>query len=808
MDTDHPAPDGPEPRDNGGGPRRPAELIAGDFLLTLNPVDGSQIESCPPGRRPVAGRRFPDPAAPGPRPVLLEREDQRERLARLLSRGRSVRLTGPAGSGRTALLDAVARDCADLAPDGLIRLSGHHRSAADLKHELYGAAHEAPEHRPAPAELRAALRGIGAVVLVDDVEFTGNALEELLDATPECAFLLTAAPGSHGPGADSRLEEVVLGGLSRTGCVELLESLAGRALTDEESDWAGDLWSATEGLPVRFAQAGEYLRLRDGGRATGPLPEPDALVVALAAALPEGARETLRIAVALGGALPAAAQLPALTGDHTVLADHDRLHTAGLLSRTGDHVRTAAGVVEALAAAGYAEGAQERALGTAQHYAWWLSDAEPAPREVAAEAETLPAVARAAQRAGHHEAVASLVRAAAPRLALALRWGVWERMLRTGQECARAAGFVADQAYFHHELGVLAICRDQLDRARAELEASVALRAALADSGGVHAGRRALALVEDLVLPAQTPATAVHPVAVPEQAATPPPESDTVMIPRGSEDSTQLITAVGAAPPPEEPRGGLRKAALAGTRRNTVAAGTGVLLAAVLGTVVTLGLTSGETDLPDTRPRTDDPTSAPDADGAESEEVPSREADEREDDDVVDDDTGEADRPSTENTPEDPEQDPESPEADGSGEPGEQEPQPGDGGTTTGGGGTGGGSSGGDGGSGGAGGGNGGGSPGGDGGSGGTGGGSGNGGGGTGGNGGNGGNGGTPPDPTSPDPDPTSPDPDPTSPDPDPTSPDPDPTGPDPDPSGPGASPSSTAPTGSPSPTASGFYDL
>ncbi|NJP65959.1 ATP-binding protein [Streptomyces spiramenti] len=800
MDTDHPAPDGHESRDNGGGPRRPAELIAGDFLLTLNPVDGSQIESCPPGRRPVAGRSFPDPSVPGPRPVLLEREDQRERLARLLSRGRSVRLTGPAGSGRTALLDGVARDCADLAPDGLIRLSGHHRTATDIKHELYGAAHDAPGHRPAPAELRAALRGVGAVVLVDDVEFTGNALEELLDATPECAFLLTATPGSHGAGADSRLEEIVLGGLSRTGCLELLENLAGRPLTDEESDWAGDLWSATEGLPVRFAQAGELLRLRDGGRAPGPLPEPGDLVAALAAALPEGARETLRIAVALGGALPAAAQLPALTGDHTVLADHDRLHGAGLLSTTGDHVRIAGGVGRALAAAGYAEGASERALGAAQHYAWWLSDADPGPRPVAAEAETLLAVARAAQRAGHHEAVASLVRAAAPKLAQALRWGVWERMLRTGQECARAAGFVADQAYFHHELGVLAICRDQLDRARAELEASVALRAALADSGGVHAGRRALALVEDLVLPAQTPATAVHPVAVPEKAPS-APGADTVMIPRGSEDSTQVITAVSGVQPPEQPRGGLRKAALAGTRRNTVAAGTGVLLAAVLGTVVTLGLTSGETDLPDTRPRgTDDPTSAPDVDGTDDEEVPTREAEEPRDEEDGDD-AGEQGDPSPENTPEDPDPSPESPEADGSEEPGDDAP-PADG--------NGGGAAGGNGG------GTGPGSPGGDGGSG-NGGGTGNGGGGgNGGNGGSGGNGGgapdptsPDPDPTSPDPDPTSPDPDPTSPDPDPTSPDPDPTSPDPDPTSPGASPSSTAPTGPPSPTSSsGFYDL
>ncbi len=48
---------------------------------------------------------------------------------RLLARGRSVRLTGPAGSGRTRLLDLVAEDCCDLAPDGVVRLSGFGRTS-------------------------------------------------------------------------------------------------------------------------------------------------------------------------------------------------------------------------------------------------------------------------------------------------------------------------------------------------------------------------------------------------------------------------------------------------------------------------------------------------------------------------------------------------------------------------------------------------------------------------------------------------------------------------------------------------------
>ncbi|NDZ85257.1 hypothetical protein G3I23_06660, partial [Streptomyces sp. SID10115] len=59
------------------------------------------------------------------------------------------------------------------------------------------------------------------------------------------------------------------------------------------------------------------------------------------------------------------------------------------------------------------------------------------------------------------------------------------------------AGEVAEEAYFHHELGILALCGGQLDRARAELEASIGLRGALADKRGMISGRRALALVAD-----------------------------------------------------------------------------------------------------------------------------------------------------------------------------------------------------------------------------------------------------------------------------------------------------------------------
>ncbi|MEU6079619.1 ATP-binding protein [Streptomyces sp. NPDC047108] len=677
---------------------RTVELVAADHLLTVNPVDGSEIEPCPPGAHPGTpprrsaedraarsrAARPPAPVGPAvtePRPVL-EREEERERLVRLLSRGRSVRVTGPAGSGRTALLDAVAADCAGLAPDGLVRLSGHRRTATDLLHELYAAVHDTSAYRPGRAELLAGVQGIGAVVVLDDIEFGGSALDELLTSTPECAFLIAATPDVAAPSPDSHLEEVFLGGLSRSACVEILQWAVQRPLEEQETSWAGDLWFESEGLPLRFVQAGALLRQRDvlwaeaaaadpatatadgtdgtgdagavegadpatGETGTTPVPgaplpgETPALgtpiidgtpplgtplaeeisslalpsvgqaaapAALLGSRLSEAARETMRFALALGGACPHQAHLPALAGDTHADAAVGELIACGLLSTAGSHYRLAPGVALQLDAAGYEEGAGARALSAAQHYAWWAGHPSVTPERVAAESASILAALSslvAQGEAGQPSAAVLLARTAAPAFAAAGAWGAWERALRHGQEAARVAGEVAEEAYFHHELGVLALCTGNLDRARAELEASIALRGALSDRRGAVAGRRALALVTDKArgfvagvgrTGSDEESAEARTTAAGAPAAS-PTTARTALFKPGSDEAVTVVTqraepAAGATG--SHRRSGLRRSVVGGTRRNVVAAGAGALLAAVLGTYVTIGMTSGD----------------------------------------------------------------------------------------------------------------------------------------------------------------------------------------------------------------------
>ncbi|GHI04931.1 AAA family ATPase [Streptomyces cellostaticus] len=619
---------------------RTAQLVSGDFLLTVNPVDGSEIEPCPPHERPgrprkrtVAERaeteraaRPPVPPGPAqPTPALLERQDERERLVRLLARGRSVRLTGPGGSGRTALLDLVAEDCFDLAPDGVVRLTGFRRTADDLLHDLFHAVYEAPLYRPERDQLLELVREIGAVVVVDDLELGGAALDELLDATPECAFLLGTTPDVPAPSADCEVEEVFLTGLDRAAGVEILERAVGRVLTEEEANWAGDLWFESEGLPLRFVQAGALLRQRDQLRAsTGavdeygvfedvrppveepldpaepedvPLPslgEAAAPAPLLASRLSSSARATLRFAVALGGEVPHQAHLPALVGDTHADAALGELAGCGLVSPVGCRYRLASGVPAQLEAAGYDADAPAEALTAAEHYAWWAGHPSVAPERVCAEADAVLAALAVVVPAttppveGEESCAVRLARTAAPAFAAGLHWSAWERALRSGAEASRLSGEVSEQAYFHHELGILALCGGRLDRARAELEASGGLRGALADKRGTVAGRRALALVADLSGDVPGPMAGEEmPDARQEESA---PPFGGVPAPYPPLYGTADDTLVTHQPPAAKPLGGIRRLA----RRNMVAAGSGALLAAVLGTVVTLGMTSNE----------------------------------------------------------------------------------------------------------------------------------------------------------------------------------------------------------------------
>ncbi|MBL1105766.1 helix-turn-helix domain-containing protein [Streptomyces sp. 5-8] len=507
-----PAPPPPESSEPTTRPPAPAGFVA----LTVAPHTCGTVRPCPieeapdtPPRHSTAVRALLDrhradtlllPGSSPARPPMLDRQDERERLVRVLARGRSVRLTGARGSGRTTLLDWVATDCSGIAPDGVVRLSGHGKDAPELLYELCAAVFDLKGHRIGRARLDKLLPEIGAIVVVDDLGFGGAELDALLDATPECAFLFSATPHTPEPSGDAYVQEVHLSPLGPEAGRELLSLSVGRELTENEGYWATDVWFVTEGLPLSHVQAGALLRYRTH-TSLPRVAHAAAPAALLASWLSEDAREVLRLAVALGGEVPHHWHLPVLLGrphSDTAVAE---LAQCGLVTAAGARYRLADGVVAQLEAEGYGVGAIDRLRSIGEYYAWYAGHAEVTSHHVALEAPAvLATLAGLGASAGLPCAVTAvqLARAASAKLAAAGAWDAWGRALNHGLHAAHGRReAAADAACLRHELGLLALCRGDGDAARAALSAAVDAHTSVSDAEGAERGRRALRLLSD-----------------------------------------------------------------------------------------------------------------------------------------------------------------------------------------------------------------------------------------------------------------------------------------------------------------------
>ncbi|WAZ19548.1 protein kinase [Streptomyces cinnabarinus] len=446
-----------------------ATVTTGALLLTISATGTTQVARLPAGaeKEPRKGAEPEQPAAPAgwsPQPGPFLREAERATVVQALTRGRCVRLLGPSGSGRTTLLDRVAADCADVAPDGVIRLSGYrYRWHGELLHDLFAAVYDAPRYRPDQRTLLKLSRDIGAIVLIDEVNTELVDLARLLDALPECAVLVCPDPRVAPPPLEGA-EDVMLRGLRQTHWLGTVEATAGRELTAAERSWAEDLGTESFHLPLRAFQAGALLRRRTD-RMLPPARSSD-LMRQLVAGLSDTARDAFQYAVALGGDLPALPHLPALLGDSHGDRAAAELGSRGLITATGSHLRLAGRQAHVLSEPPYLIGDPARARAVAEHYAWFSSHPQVPPESIVAEADAVLGALgawvpenRAADqdassaREGHLRAVVSLARAVAPVFAAGLRWNAWELALRYGGRAARWLG--EDDEYFDHELQVL-----------------------------------------------------------------------------------------------------------------------------------------------------------------------------------------------------------------------------------------------------------------------------------------------------------------------------------------------------------------
>jgi hypothetical protein len=115
--------------------------------------------------------------------------------------------------------------------DGVVHLNAAGLSAADLLQSLYEAFYETSvPFKPTTTQIRLALQGKRALLLVDGPRFDGGGIEPLLDAAPESVLVVTARE-RHLLGEG---RSIALPGLPAGDALALIERELGRSLTGAE----------------------------------------------------------------------------------------------------------------------------------------------------------------------------------------------------------------------------------------------------------------------------------------------------------------------------------------------------------------------------------------------------------------------------------------------------------------------------------------------------------------------------------------------------------------------------------------------
>lgn len=256
---------------------RVVRLMAGDYLLTVNPVDGSEVELCPPGSSPVRPPAAPRPDAPtvNAPPRRPYRRARPPPTAAPGARAGARTAGAPARPGSLGTAHGTGR----IRPYGTAggrrgRLRGPRTGRSRTAQRL-----QAHRHRPAVRTLRGRPRLAAAPPRPRRAARKGPGHRRRRRARRPGVRRGRAGgaarrdagvrlPVRDGPGrrrAHHRLapRRGLPRGPRRGAAVDLLERAVERPLTDEEANWAGDLWFESEGLPLRFVQAGALLRQRD-----------------------------------------------------------------------------------------------------------------------------------------------------------------------------------------------------------------------------------------------------------------------------------------------------------------------------------------------------------------------------------------------------------------------------------------------------------------------------------------------------------------------------------------------------------------
>ncbi|HSF79845.1 MAG TPA: NB-ARC domain-containing protein, partial [Anaerolineales bacterium] len=435
------------------------QVAVGNYNLQIGSVHGGVVNINMVESRPrLKPRQTPVRILPRSFEGLLDRVEVVGTASSVLPASQPVELYGEAGAGKTSLLRYLSHHSLTAAfPDGVIYLLGRGQASADLLQSIFTALFEydAP-YKPNEGEIRHALQGKRALIVIDDVELEREDVEGLMDAAPQSTFLLTSSTRLLW----GQYHSIAVPGLPPDEAGLLFERELGRSLTAAEVQPVAELCESLGGHPLYIVQAASLAR--EGLQSLPSLiaavrtrsPKEALAGLALRTTTPQERRVVAAIA-ALDGAPLHARHLPALTGLNDADPVLERLQRRGLIQAHSPRFTLTAGpdtwVQEYW-------NLLEWRLGLLEHFRTWLEGVQPEAELIAEESGPITRLVASAASLGYWRPALELARAAEAGLAHSLRWEAWRSVLEAGLQAAQTLGDLPAKALMLHQLGTRALC--------------------------------------------------------------------------------------------------------------------------------------------------------------------------------------------------------------------------------------------------------------------------------------------------------------------------------------------------------------
>jgi hypothetical protein len=475
-------------------------LTIGKLSMRVDAVYGNAVSLDSGKMHFVKPRSQPVSMLPHPLDNLIGRLTEIKGAIASLESKQSVEFCGGSSLGKSVLLRHLTYfvQPSTVGSDSAVFFDAVHQPVSDLLQSLFDIFYETDiTYKPTRDEICQALESKQVLIVLDDKKLTSDDVKQLQKSLPKSQVVLA----SPQPRLETSGYTVQLSGFGLQETLVLIAQLQ-YAVTKEEYPAVEALVNRLDGNPwlLRLAitsfkkeihtLAGLVLKLQ-------PPATSQVLIQQVLATLPQSHQRILAILAAVGGIALTVEQIAAISGIadakailaslgmwNLVEADCDSNNLSPWNAVTSQEYRYRInGTLTAILQQEWDLTASRNSA--LEYFTTWAEQYRSLPSLLCSETDVLMEL-QLNITAFSWKNILRLVKAIESSLCLGKQWGLWEQVLQTGLQAAKALDDKSTEAWILHQLGSRALCLSEIGKARDYLSRAIQIRQSLGDENAIQ----------------------------------------------------------------------------------------------------------------------------------------------------------------------------------------------------------------------------------------------------------------------------------------------------------------------------------